>query len=192
MKFRSFKCFLIIAILVLSLVGCSTEKADVDISDGGEKNTEKSTPTEKPTEEPTSTPTSTPTPTPTPEPTPVSLQFPLNADHGTAWAEVSEIKIDTDGKLVVVLVGEGAGFNGVLSFRNGSIVVPFTIMVTCGGEEYEAVGYTINMENFIGHFDLTELPDSVSIYSEEEQDKIFSAPVKDGVVEQAPSLDYKP
>lgn len=179
-RFSSFTALVLIAAMMFVFGGCGAEKKKIDISDGGNSSGK-----DKPTEQATS-------PTPTDEPVSESFRFPLNADHGTKWAEVEGIKAGSDGKIVVILVGEGAGFDGVLSMRNGSFVIPFEIKVILAGKEYTADKNTTQSERFVAHFDLTGMPDAVCISSADEPDKVFSAPVSDGKVTQAPSLEYKP
>ena len=172
---------IMIAAMLFCFGGCGAEKKKIDISDGGDSSG-KSTPAGNITEVPTATDA----------PAGESFRFPLNADHGTKWAEVEGIKTDSDGKIVVILVGEGAGFDGVLNMRNGSLVMPFEIKVILGGKVYTADKNTTQTERFVAHFDLTGMPDAVSVSSADEPEKVFSAPVLDGKVTQAPSLDYKP
>ena len=181
-KTGRFTALAMLLVMLLCLSGCGAEKKKIDISDGGSNSSKKETPTENATDAPTSTEA----------PVNEAFRFPLNADHGTKWAEVEGIKTDTDGSIVVVLVGEGAGFDGVLSMSGGSFVMPFTIKVIAGGKVYEADKNSVQTERFVAHFDLKDMPEAVCVSSTDEPDKVFSAPVQDGKVTQAPSLEYKP
>lgn len=168
--------FVMMFVLLICLSACGTEKKKVDISDGGDDSS------------PTKEQKNTDTPSPTEEPEPESMRFPLNKDHGTSWAEVESIQIGEDGKLVIVLIGEGSGFDNILEMRNGKIIIPFAAEVTVNGKTYKTDRVTLQTGRLVAHFDISELPDSVTFSSVDEPEKKFTAPVKDGKVLQAPAL----
>ncbi|MBO4484392.1 MAG: hypothetical protein J5738_03280 [Lachnospiraceae bacterium] len=174
---RKLISFAMMFVLLICLSACGTEKKKVDISDGGDD----SSPVKEEQK-------NTETPTPTDEPVPESLRFPLNSEHGTEWAEVESIQIGEDGKLVVVLIGEGSGFNNILQMRDGKIIIPFSAEVTVNGKTYHTDRTTLQTGKLIAHFDLGVLPDSVTFSSVDEPDKKYTASVKDGKVLQAPAL----
>ena len=178
MNMRKIASVLITLLLLGLLAGCSAERANVDISDGGDLSAPVSSGAE-PTANAEDTEPQEEADEPV-EPEYITLSY----DGNTASVTVDSVYLDEDGKLAVTLAGTGYSFNGILPFRNGSIVVPFRVDARIGASTYSWDTASFGSGTITYLFDVTELPEQVVLYSSDNRDEQFvfdAAPfIKDG------------
>ncbi len=169
---------IVILILVAALclgAGCGTRKADVDMSDGGAALDP--SPAAAKTEAAGNADTE---PEPSPEPAPEEEQAPpaqepvtLRYEGESAAACVDSIYFDQDGRLAVVVAGQGYAFNKVLPIRNGKIVVPFYADIRTGGQTHSWDTASFGDGAITYLFNVKQLPEEVILYSADNRDEQF-------------------
>lgn len=172
------KRILVIIALILAVIlltGCGTEKASMDISDGGDlaapaaaEQAEAETPDPQPAEEPAAEEPTAEEPAPA-APAVVTLTY----EGESASAVPESICFEPDGRLAVTVKGQGFAFNKTLPLRNGKIVVPFSADVRMGGNTYswDTASFSDGAIKYL--FDLSELPEEVILYSIDRRDEQF-------------------
>ncbi len=164
------KRFFVITALILVMclfTGCQTEKAAADSSAGAsaspvpaasEAAAEAEAAEEQPAEEPAAE-----------EQEPVMLTY----EGETARACVDSIYFDEDGRLAVVIAGQGYGFNKILPIRNGRIVMPFYADIRTAGTVHSWDSASISEGAITYLFDVAQLPEEVILYSADNKDEQF-------------------
>ena len=157
-------------LLLLSLgTGCGAKRATVDISDGGNLSAPVSGSTEPATgkDDTGKLPEEADAPK---EPEYVTLSY----EGNTASVTVDSVFLDDDGKLSVALKGVGYSFNGILPFRNGSIVVPFGADIRIGETKYSWDTASFGSGTITYLFDAADLPEQIILYSSDNKDEQFT------------------
>lgn len=156
-------------LLLLGLgTGCGAERATVDISDGGDLTT--ALPNEAEAEtvstdgENLSAEESAPA-----EPEYVTLSY----EGNTASVTVDSVFLEEDGRLAVMLKGTGYSFNGILPFRNGKLVVPFSADIRIGENMYSWDTANFDSGTITYLFDVAEMPEQIILYSSDNEDVQF-------------------
>jgi len=165
---RKIASVLVAALLLGLLAGCGTERASVDISDGGDLSAPVSGGTE-PTDNAEDAEPQEEADEPA-EPEYVTLSY----EGNTASVTVDSVYFDVEGKLTVMLKGTGYTFNGILPFRNGSVVIPFSADVQIGQTTYSRKTVTMGGGTVSFSYDVSELPEKIILYSNSDKDEKFT------------------
>lgn len=116
----------------------------------------------------TKTVTNTPTPSPDPDKGGWLDKAPFypNDESGIIWASIDYVGIGEDGRLKIILTGEGPAFENMgaqTGEENKNLLIVKAIFRS--GEEYEAVEEVLETGQITFLFDVTEIPFKVSVGS---------------------------